>query len=123
MLLRFGYHFSSLIVIIVLLALGVSAFRSVVYATVLAFLLSFLHKPDRMTPRRIGQALSKGALGVLPVAATCAAAGIIVGGHHADRARARAGRDDRRRAPAGTRSLPDRGLLRGRDSCSGWPCR
>ena len=32
-----------------------------------------------MTPRRIGQALSKGALGVLPVAATCAAAGVIVG--------------------------------------------
>ncbi len=79
LLARFGYHFSSLIVIVVLLALEVSVFRSVVYATVLAFLLSFLHKPDRMTPRRIGQALSKGALGVLPVAATCAAAGVIVG--------------------------------------------
>jgi TRAP transporter 4TM/12TM fusion protein len=79
LLARFGYHFSSLFVIILLLALEFSVFRSVAYATALAFLLSFLHKPDRMTPRRIGQALSKGALGVLPVAATCAAAGVIVG--------------------------------------------
>lgn len=79
LLARFGYHFSSLVVIIVLLALELSVFRSVVYATALAFALSFLHRPDRMTPRRIGQALSKGALGVLPVAATCAAAGLIVG--------------------------------------------
>ena len=76
---RFGYHFSSLFVIVALLALELSVFRAVVYATALAFVLSFLHKPDRMNPRRIGEALSKGALGVLPVAATCAAAGIIVG--------------------------------------------
>ena len=79
LLARFGYHFSSLFVIVVLLAMELSVFRAVVYATALAFALSFLHKPDRMTPRRLGEALSKGALGVLPVVATCAAAGIIVG--------------------------------------------
>ncbi len=42
---RFGYHFSSLIVIVVLLLVGVSATRAVVYATVLALLLAI---PDRM---------------------------------------------------------------------------
>lgn len=75
---RFGYHFSSLIIIIVLLALDQSAFRAVVYATALAFLLSFLDKRYRMTPRRIFESLSRGATGVIPVAATTAAAGLIV---------------------------------------------
>ncbi|MFC9877378.1 TRAP transporter permease [Nocardia salmonicida] len=42
---RFGYHFSSLLVIVVLLLVGVSATRAVVYATVLALLLAI---PDRM---------------------------------------------------------------------------
>ncbi|WP_327093193.1 TRAP transporter fused permease subunit [Nonomuraea sp. NBC_01738] len=79
LLLRFGYHFSSLILIIVLMALDRSAFQSVVIATVIAFLLSFLDPEHRMGPRRIGQALAKGTLEVLPVTAVCAAAGIIVG--------------------------------------------
>ena len=75
---RFGYHFSSLVIIVVLLALGQSAFKAVVYASLLAFLLSFLDKRHRMTPPRVFAALAKGASGVLPVAATCAAAGLIV---------------------------------------------
>jgi TRAP-type uncharacterized transport system fused permease subunit len=75
---RFGYHFSSLFVIIALLALGQSAFKAVVYATALAFLLSFLDRSRWMTPPRVFDALAKGATGVLPVAATTAAAGLIV---------------------------------------------
>ncbi|MBB6349209.1 TRAP transporter permease [Nonomuraea muscovyensis] len=75
---RFGYHFSSLVAIVVLMAFGVSPFRAVVYATVLAFLLSFLDREHRLGPRRAAQALSAGTLGVLPVAATTAAAGVIV---------------------------------------------
>ena len=45
---RFGYHFLSLFAIVALLALGFSPFRAVLYATVLAFLLSFLRqaRPD-----------------------------------------------------------------------------
>ena len=78
LLLRWGYHFSSLVAIVVLLAVGFSPFRAVLYATVLAFLLSFLDRRDWMTPRRIVDALVDGARGVLPIAATCAAAGIIV---------------------------------------------
>ncbi|MEV1175461.1 TRAP transporter fused permease subunit [Nonomuraea sp. NPDC049784] len=79
LLLRFGYHFSSLILIIVLMALDRSAFQAVVIATGIAFALSFLDPEHRMGPKRVAQALAKGALEVLPVTAVCAAAGIIVG--------------------------------------------
>ncbi len=75
---RWGYHFSSLIAIVWLLAIGLSPFRAVLYATVLAFLMSFLDKRDRMGPRKVFQALVTGARGVLPIAATTAAAGLIV---------------------------------------------
>jgi TRAP transporter 4TM/12TM fusion protein len=77
LLARFGYHFSSLIVIVVLLALGQSATRSVVYATILAGALSFLDRSARLTPPRIFAALAAGVRGVLPVVAVCAAAGVI----------------------------------------------
>ncbi|MEV5411388.1 TRAP transporter fused permease subunit [Thermopolyspora sp. NPDC052614] len=75
---RFGYHFSSLLVIVILMALGQSPFRAVVYATLLAFALSFLDRENRLGPRRLARALAAGITGVLPVAATCAAAGTIV---------------------------------------------
>ncbi|GII57406.1 C4-dicarboxylate ABC transporter permease [Planotetraspora thailandica] len=75
---RFGYHFSSLFVIVVLMALGQSPLRAVVYATALAFALSFLDRERRLTPRRAVRALAAGATGMLPVAVTCAAAGTIV---------------------------------------------
>ena len=77
LLLRFGYHFSSLVLIVVLLALGLSATRAVVYATLLAAALSFLDRRAWLTPRRLFTALSAGVRGVLPVVAVCAAAGII----------------------------------------------
>ncbi|SNS31748.1 TRAP transporter, 4TM/12TM fusion protein [Streptosporangium subroseum] len=75
---RFGYHFSSLFVIVILMALGQSPFRAVVYATVLAFALSFLDAEHRLGPVKAAKALAAGTMGVLPVAATCAAAGLIV---------------------------------------------
>ncbi len=77
LLARFGYHFSSLVLIVVLLALGESATRAVVYATVLAAALSFLDRRARLTPPRIFTALAAGVRGVLPVVAVCAAAGVI----------------------------------------------
>jgi TRAP transporter 4TM/12TM fusion protein len=79
LLLRFGYHFSSLILIVVLMAIGRSPFQAVVIATVIAFALSFLDPDHRLTPRRLWEALVQGSMGVLPVTATCAVAGIIVG--------------------------------------------
>jgi TRAP transporter 4TM/12TM fusion protein len=79
LVLRYGYHFSSLVLIVVFMAFGLSPFRAVVYSTGIAFLLSFLSKESRFTPRKLWEALVAGAMGMLPVAATCAAAGIIVG--------------------------------------------
>ncbi len=77
LLARFGYHFSSLIAIVVLLAIGISATRAVVYATVLALALSFLDRRRWPSPRKLFDALAAGVRSVLPVAAICAAAGII----------------------------------------------
>lgn len=74
---RSGYHFLSLIAIIVLLATGASATRAVVLATALAAALSFLDRRHRLTPARLVEALSGGVRGVLAVSAVCAAAGII----------------------------------------------
>ncbi|MDG6102263.1 TRAP transporter permease [Dactylosporangium aurantiacum] len=74
---RFGYHFASLLVIIVLLALEQPATRAVIYATLLAALLSFLDRRHRLTPRRLVASLAAGIRGVLPVVAVCVAAGII----------------------------------------------
>ncbi|MFB7170569.1 TRAP transporter permease [Streptomyces sp. NPDC056254] len=75
---RFGYHFLSLFMIVGFMAMGLPPFKAVAYATVLQFLLSFLDARHRMTPRRLYAALVEGIRSVLPVVATCAAAGIIV---------------------------------------------
>ncbi|MCG5443331.1 TRAP transporter fused permease subunit [Micromonospora sp. NIE79] len=79
---RFGYHFASLIAIIVFLAVGVSATRAVVFAIVLTVALSFLaprneDSAHRLTPGRLVTSLVTGVRGVLAVTAVCAAAGII----------------------------------------------
>jgi TRAP transporter 4TM/12TM fusion protein len=77
--LRFGYHFSSLAAIVFFMALGYTPFRAVVYATALAFVLSFLDRQHWMVPKRIWHSLSQGATGALSVIPVMAAAGIIVG--------------------------------------------
>ncbi|WP_412539790.1 TRAP transporter fused permease subunit [Longispora sp. K20-0274] len=77
LLARSGYHFASLFAIVGFLALGLSAPRAVVYATLLALALSFLDPTRRIGPRRLAETLSTGTRGVLPVAAVCAAAGVI----------------------------------------------
>ncbi|MEU7679114.1 TRAP transporter fused permease subunit [Micromonospora taraxaci] len=77
LLARFGYHFASLIAIIVFLAIGMSATRAVVFAIILAAALSYLDRAHRLTPARLVTALVTGVRGVLAVTAVCAAAGII----------------------------------------------
>ena len=79
LLLRYGYHFSSLIAIVVFLAMGMTAFRAVVLATALQFVLAFLDRRTWWTPRRVWEAAAAGAVGVLSVTAVMAVAGIIVG--------------------------------------------
>jgi TRAP transporter 4TM/12TM fusion protein len=84
-----GFHFTSLVAVVVFMVLGFSAITAVFWATIAAAALSFLRRetalrfiPTAGTPlhrTRMVQALRAGSVGVLAVAATCAAAGIIVG--------------------------------------------
>ena len=76
---RYGYHFLSLFAVAALMAAGMSAFRAVAWATVLAFALSFVRPETALVPRRLLAALEDGGRGVLPVVATTATAGIVVG--------------------------------------------
>jgi TRAP-type uncharacterized transport system fused permease subunit len=61
------------------MALGMTAFRAVFWATVLAFALSFVRRDTALRPKKLGKALEDGSLSILPVVATTATAGIIVG--------------------------------------------
>ncbi len=77
---RDGFHFLSLIAVVALLLWGFSPAMSVFWAMVLAVGASFLgRRREWLTPPRLVVALSEGTRGVLAIAATCAAAGIIVG--------------------------------------------
>lgn len=76
---QYGYHFTSLIAIAAFMAVGMTAFRAVFWATLLAIALSFLRPETALWPRKLLRALEVGGFGVLSVAATTATAGIIVG--------------------------------------------
>ncbi|MCE1180560.1 MAG: TRAP transporter fused permease subunit [Micrococcales bacterium] len=96
LLLRFGYHFLSLFVIVVFLALDIPPFKAVVYATLVAAAFGLaeraISRRDPLDPddperplgaaltdyaRDMYHALAQGIRAVLPVAAVCAAAGVI----------------------------------------------
>ena len=92
---KFGFHFLSLVAIVVFLLLGYSPIMSVFWATAVAFAVSFLHPDCALLPRglftgrvpplrglgrsKLVRALEAGSVGMLNVGAICAAAGIIVG--------------------------------------------
>jgi TRAP transporter 4TM/12TM fusion protein len=76
---KYGYHFSSLVAIVVFMLWGYTAILSVIYAIFLAIALSFLRRETALTPARLWETLQDGSYGVLSVASTCATAGIIVG--------------------------------------------
>jgi TRAP transporter 4TM/12TM fusion protein len=79
-LLRQGWaHFLSLVAIVVLLAVGRSAERAVLWAMALAVAASALRPETRLTPRAILGAIERGARAMVPVGVTCAAAGLLVG--------------------------------------------
>jgi TRAP transporter 4TM/12TM fusion protein len=75
----YWYHFSSLVGIVVLMIIGFSPIWAVFWATVLAFLASYLRRDTALGFRKAVTTLSSGSLGVLGVACTCASAGILVG--------------------------------------------
>jgi len=92
---RYGFHFVSLIAIVVFMLMGYSPVLSVFWATVVVFVISFLRRDCALIPYELFRgkrpvaplilksgllkALEGGSTGVLNVAATCAGAGIIVG--------------------------------------------
>ncbi len=75
----YGFHFTSLIAIVAIMVIGYTPIMAVFWATVVAFAVSFIRKDTALTPKKLVKALRGGSIGVLSVAATCAAAGIIVG--------------------------------------------
>ena len=76
---RSGYQFLPLVAIVALLVTGVTPFRAVFLATLLAVALSFIRSETALKPTRLIAALESGGRSVLSVAATTATAGIIVG--------------------------------------------
>jgi TRAP transporter 4TM/12TM fusion protein len=92
---RYWFHFVSLISIVVFMLFGYSPVMSVFFATLTTFVLSFFQRDSALLPydlfkgkrpwfrtlwnSGLVRALQGGSVSVLGVAATCAAAGIIVG--------------------------------------------
>jgi TRAP transporter 4TM/12TM fusion protein len=92
---RYGFHFASLVAIVVFMLLGYSPVLSVFWATWTTFALSFLARDCALIDygvlrgrrpllaglwgSKLVAAMRGGSVGMLNVAATCAAAGIIVG--------------------------------------------
>jgi len=75
----YGFHFISLVAIVVIMVIGFTPIYAVFWATVITFALSFIRKDTGLYPKKLVKALRGGSIGVLSVASTCAAAGIIVG--------------------------------------------
>ena len=76
---KYWYHFLSLASIVVFMVLGFSPILSVFYATVTTYLASFIRRDTAMGVKKLLRALKDGSGQMLNVAATCTAAGIIVG--------------------------------------------
>jgi TRAP transporter 4TM/12TM fusion protein len=76
---RYGFHFTSLIAVIVFMVIGYSPMLAVFYSTLMCFALSFLRPETALKGKKLVRALADGSIGVLNAATTCASAGIIVG--------------------------------------------
>src|SRR6187399_3115102 len=79
MTMRYGFHFISLLAVVVFMVIGYSATLSVFYATAVTFALSFLRKDTALVPKKLVKAMADGSIGALNAATTCACAGIVVG--------------------------------------------
>jgi TRAP transporter 4TM/12TM fusion protein len=76
---KYWFHFVSLFSIVIFMLWGYSPTTSVLYATGMAFLMSFLTRETAMMPKKLVTALKDGSIQTLTAATTCATAGIIVG--------------------------------------------
>jgi TRAP transporter 4TM/12TM fusion protein len=75
----YGFHFISLVAIVGIMVIGFTPIMAVFWSTIITFAVSFIRKDTALTPKKLVKALRGGSIGVLSVASTCAAAGIIVG--------------------------------------------
>jgi TRAP transporter 4TM/12TM fusion protein len=75
----YWFHLTSLVAIVALMALGLSAFLAVFWAIVFAVAVSYVNRKTALRPKELLLALADGTRGVLSVATTIAAAGMIVG--------------------------------------------
>ena len=73
------HHLASLVAVAAFMAAGMTAFRAVFWATVLAIAASYLRPAHACGPSRWPAILETAGRDVLPIVATTAAAGIIVG--------------------------------------------
>src|SRR3954469_1806953 len=96
---RYGFHFVSLLAVVVFMVIGYSPSLSVFYATLATFVLSFLRRDTALVSfgralsaagpsiwQRLGfdasklvRAMADGSIGAINAATTCACAGIVVG--------------------------------------------
>jgi TRAP transporter 4TM/12TM fusion protein len=76
---RGGLHFLSLLAVAALMAAGLTPFRAVLLASLLAIATSFCGDARPLGPRRLLEALARGGRSSVAVTATTACAGVIVG--------------------------------------------
>lgn len=74
-----GHLFVPLAVIVYFMVAGYTPMYACIYATLSVFVVALLRAGTRMGPRKILKALEFGAKNMLPVAAACACAGVIIG--------------------------------------------
>jgi len=80
LMLKQGYHFLGLLLLVVLIAFGYSPELSAMYTIAATVIVSFIGpKEYRLGLLRLARALEAGVREVLPIAATLAGAGIVVG--------------------------------------------
>jgi TRAP transporter 4TM/12TM fusion protein len=77
--LRYGYHFVSIAVLAYLLIRGSTAVRAVFWATLLSIGFSYLRPEAALWPKRLLACLASAGRSVVPIVATTAVAGVIVG--------------------------------------------
>jgi TRAP transporter 4TM/12TM fusion protein len=74
-----GHLFVPLAVIVYFMVAGYTPMYACIYATLSVFVVALLRAETRMGPKKILKALEFGAKNMLPVAAACACAGVIIG--------------------------------------------
>lgn len=74
-----GYFIIPLLFLITMIVAGWSPMKAAFWATIIVFLVAFIKKETRPSIKLILKALEDGAKQVVPIVATCATAGIIVG--------------------------------------------